>query len=239
MIYLLYGTDTVKARNKLHTVLNSLLAKRPEATLLHIDNENFELSQLDELVHGQGLFEKRMVVVLDNIFQSSEAKEKVTDNLKEIADSDNIFILLEEKVDSALLRKLEKKSEKIQEFEMKGVLRKKRFDIFMLSDALGRRDRKKLWAFYHKAKLSNISDEEIHGILFWQIKSMLIAGSSQDAKDAGLNPYVFKKSKSFLKNYSREELQKLSSSLISLYHDARRGIHELDVGLELFLLKSI
>ena len=88
-----------------------------------------------------------------------------------------------------------------------------------------RRDKKQLWILYTQAKREGISDEEIHGILFWQVKAMLLAARSKDAGAAGLNPFVYSKSKGFLKNFEEKEVENISSSLVTLYHDSRRGKH--------------
>jgi len=65
---------------------------------------------------------------------------------------------------------------------------------------------------------------------------MLLAHTSSTADEAGLNPFVYQKAKQGTRKYSPEELKQLSSSLVSLYHDARRGKHGLDEALERFVL---
>tara|TARA_Y100000310_G_scaffold122869_2_gene121624 strand:+ start:17506 stop:18222 length:717 start_codon:yes stop_codon:yes gene_type:complete len=236
MIYLLYGTDTVNARKKLRALLDSLFAKKKDASLIRVDCENFDSSRLVELIHGQGLFEQKQIVVLDSVLEDKEVKDAVLSELKSIADSKNIFVFVEGVIDKKTLSKFEKKAEKVQEFVAKDTVVKKKFDIFSLTSALGQRDRRKLWVLYQKARMHDVSSEEIHGILFWQIKSMLLACSSKDTQTSGLNPFVFKKSSSFLKNYSKQEIENLSSKLVTLYHDARRGIYEFDIALERFIL---
>jgi len=111
------------------------------------------------------------------------------------------------------------------------------FNIFSLGDALGKRDRKNLWILYEKAIASGISPEEIHGTLFWQVKSMILSKSAKDAEEAVLKPYVFKKSNSYAKNFTSEELFAISSKLVDIYHEARRGVHDFGIALELFILQ--
>ncbi len=236
MIYLLYGTDTIKSRKKLHTLLDSLFLKKPDASFVRASAENFDESRIDEFVGGQGLFENKYIIVFDNLFEDKETKNAILKKLKEISKSQNIFIFLEEKLNKTELNRFEKYAEKIQKIDIEGQTQKKKFDIFSLTDAFGRRDKKGLWVLYQKAKLNNVSDEEVHGILFWQVKSMILSLNAKDAKESGLNPFVFRKSLGFLKNYSESELKKISSTLVSLYHDTRRGIHEMDTALERFIL---
>lgn len=238
MIYLLHGTDTIKSRKKMSILLDGMFAKKPNASFVRIDTENFNESRIEEFVGSQGLFENKYIIVFDNLFVDKDVKEILLKNIKEISESQNIFIFLEEKLNKTELSKFEKYAEKIQSFELRSLASKlKKFNMFSLTDALGRRDRKQLWVLYQKAKLNNISDEEIHGILFWQVKTMLLVSSALSAESAGLNEFVFRKSLGFLKNYKEKELKKLSFSLMTLYHDTRRGIHDIDNALERFVLE--
>ncbi len=237
MIYLLYGSDVEKSRNKLHDLVQTLLKKKPDASHLKITDENFDEAQLDEHISSSGLFASKSIIEVDNVFRNKDAKEVILKRIKDIAESDNIFVFLEGELNKTETAKFDKNAEKIQAFELKEeVEEKKDFNIFSLTDALGRRDRKQLWVLYTKAKQKGIADEEIHGILFWQIKAMLLALQTKTAQEAGLNPFVFSKSLGFSKNYSEPELKKISSDLISIYHNARRGIHDFDVALEKFVL---
>ncbi len=239
MIYLLHGNDIQTSRKKLHILLDGLFKKRPDAEYFHITPLNYSEFSVKELVSSQGLFEQKYIVVLDNLFEDkvkeNNNREELVKYLKEMQDAKHVFIFLEGKLDKKTLTKFEKNAEKVQECSVVEI-KKERFNTFSLTDALGKRDKKQLWTLYQKAKFEHIADEEIHGILFWQVKSMLLASVSDSAKEAGLNPFVFNKSKSFLKNYSEGEVGKLSKKLISLSHDARRGIHEFDVALERFIL---
>jgi len=239
MIYLLYGNDTHTSRKKLHTLLDGLSKKRPDAEYFHINSENILEFSVNELISSQGLFEQKYIVVLDNLFddkaKENNRKDELLKSLKEMQGAEHIFIFLEGKLDKKTITRFEKYAEKIHEFSIEEN-KNERFNTFSLTDALGKRDKKSLWTLYQKAKAENIANEEIHGILFWQVKSMLLTLGSSNAKEAGLNPFVFSKSKGFLRNYSNKEVQGLSQRLITLSHDARRGIHEFDVALERFIL---
>ena len=237
MIYLLHGEDRVMAREKMHTLVDSLRAKKPDASLFKMDGEHFSGAQLEEFILGAGLFEQKYIVVLDNLFEKKEAKEDVMKKVKDIGVSENIFIILESKLDKKTTTKIEKSAEKVQEFAKEAKTKKKdEFNIFSLTDAIGRRDRKKAWVLFQQAVLGGVAVENIHGTIFWGVKSMLLASEAKTAKEAGLNPFVFSKSISFAKNFGDGELENISSRLVSIYHDARRGGTELSVSLETFIL---
>ena len=237
MLYLLYGTDTGKARKKLNSLINTLLSKKKDAMLLRINSENFSPRDVIDLAHTQGLFESKSIIVFDSIFENTTDKEILLDNLESLHTSPNVFIVLEGKLDKKSVTKISKYTEKVQEFDApKKGNKKAEFNIFELGDALGERNRKKLWVVYQTGKLHNISDEEMHGILFWGNKNMLLAKCAKSATEAGLSPFVYRKAKSFEKNFTNEELRDISGTLLEIYHDARRGIKPFDVSLEQFVL---
>src|SRR3954468_14131506 len=95
MMYVLYGTDMDKARAKLHDLVTSLLKKKPDASHIRLTDENFSEAALEEYVGGMGLFSAKTIVELDNTFRNKEAKEIVLDRVKDIAQSENIFVVLE------------------------------------------------------------------------------------------------------------------------------------------------
>lgn len=236
MIYFLYGTDFDKAHKKFEGLIEALQKKKPDASLLRFNEDNFEIERIAELTQGQGLFENKFIVALSHVCRNDEGKECIVANIKDIASSENIFVVLEEKVDAKTKKKFETHSEKVQEFEKKEVKERATFNRFAIADALGNRSRKDLWFRYQEALSENVAPEEIHGILFWQVKSMLSAKDAGSPEEAGLKPFPFKKAKSFSRNFTDKELCKLSEDLVGVYHTARRGIDDFDIALEKFVL---
>lgn len=239
MIYLLYGSDTDKARTKLHELVATLIKKKPDASHERLNDETFAADRLEELMGGMGLFSSKAIIEMQHVFRNKDAKETVLERIKDIGTSENIFVFLEAELTKSDLAKFEKNAQKVQVFELKttGEIKKEAFKIFSLTDAFGRRDRKQLWVLYIKAKMNEVAAEEIHGILFWQVKAMLQTAQATSAKDAGLNPFVYQKSQGFLRNYSEAEVKAISSRLVSIYHQARRGIQDFDNALEKFILE--
>jgi len=239
MIYFLYGSDTDKAKKKLNELVESLVKKKPNASSFKYDWETFLPDLLPELIGGQGLFEHRYIVILDRVLENPEHKDVIIDMLEGMHDSENIFIIYEKQLDKTTLGKFEKNSEKVQKFELVEEIdvKKHAFNIFALTDALGKKDKRALWVLYQKALMNEVSFEEIHGILLWQVKAMLLAQSSKSATESGLKPFVFGKSQTYAKNFPGESLHNLSGGLVSLYHDVRRGIGEPELALEKFILE--
>ncbi len=217
MIYLLYGLDTDKARSKANELIAALQKKKPDAAFFKLTDENVDAAVLDEYIGGQGLFSNKYIVFLDNVFKNREAKENVIKKIKEIGASENIFIILEQKIDKASFGKIEKATEKTQLFDKEEDRnRAEELNIFALADALSARNRLQLWLVYLETVKRNIAPEEVSGILFWKVKDMITK------KNFG--------------RYSPEELQQLSSRLVSIYHDAHRGVHDFGITLEKFTL---
>ncbi len=237
MLYVLHGDDNLKLREKYQGMLAAILLKKPELTVIAVKQEDILLGGLDEFVSIQGLFEKQYVVLVDNLFKEGGVKELLLEKLEEFESSKNIFIVIEIIFDKEELTLLGKVTKRIQEFSVGKLPAKESFNTFALTDALGRRDRGGLWVLYQRAGRAGIVAEVLLPLLFWQVKSMLLVRETKAGESTGLKPFVEGKTKGFLKNYSQEELKVLSSGLIMVYHNARRGIEEFDVGLERLILK--
>lgn len=247
MFYFLYGNDFKKARANLKKIVSSLRTKKPDAEYFVLSGEDWDNSKFEELLVSQGLFEKKYIVSLDTVFGNADAKDFILSKLDAMKAVESIFVWFEPKVDKATLSKIEKRAEKIQEYELSDGGGKKfvfdnggfapgDFNMFALTDALGNRDRKGLWVLYCKALEVGASLEEIHGLLFWQVKSMLLTLSAKSAEDAGMKAYPFSKSKNFAKNYKNEELVRMSGELVQMFHDAHNGLVDFDVALEKWVM---
>ncbi len=236
MIYLIYGNKHNEVRAKVRSIEGAQITKRPDALSFRVTEENWKDTNLDELLGGQGLFVQKYIVIFDHLLRTDETSDALFERLKDFQNSEHIFIFSESELTKEILKKFEKKAEKIQEISSVKEKKEEKFNIFSLTDALGRKDKKELWTLYQKALLSGVSAEEIHPILFWQIKAMLGAVSAGTPAEANLNPFVYKKAQGFARNFSQGELQKISSNLVDIYHHARRGIVEFDIALERLML---
>ena len=235
MLYFIYGSDTIASFEKAKTLLDSMQKKRPNAALFKLNTENWNNATLQELVEGQGLFDNKYIVMISRVLEQKEISGVVLEMLEEIKESPHVFIWVEEDVDAKTLKQVEKHAEKVQECVAREKSGKPVFNIFALTDALGNRDKKKLWILYQEA-LEQSAPEEIHGTLMWQMKSMMLALKAKTPADSGLKPFVYTKSKRFAANFEPAELQSLSFSLATLPAEIRRGNGEFDLELEKFIL---
>lgn len=227
--------DVHKGVAKAQHMVNVLVAKQPHAGRFKLDNEHWSEAEFQELLGGQGLFSERYIIELRHMFDDPSLEAVVMDMLPEIAASPNVFIWFEAEVTQAQLKKIEKHAAKVQEFTAPAEKQKSEYNLFALADALGERDKKRLWVGYIDA-LEHAAPEEIHGVLFWQVKSMVLAHKAKDADDAGMKAFPFGKAKRFAKHFSIDELLRLSKALLAVSHDARRGKHDFAIALERLLL---
>ena len=236
MIYVIYGTDIEKAREKSHALFEALKNKKPDASAGTLTSEQVTLDKLEELTQSQGLFENKQIVFMDRTLENKDVREIILEKIDAIAESPNIFIFFEGKLTKEVLKKLEKKAEKVTEYILDTETPKESSNFFALADALGSRDKKKLWTLYRDAIDHDAVPEEIHGILFWQAKSLALASKTSSASESGLNPFVYGKAKRFLSNWKVDEIDMMLSNLVHMYHKAHRGEVDFEIELEKFTL---
>jgi len=252
MIYLFYGTDKIKAGQMARKTVEAAKKKHAEANFFKLEAENFSADKIEELIANQGLFYSANIVLADNLCEGKEVSEILIKKLKEIKASPNFFVFVEGKLNKKELDAFKKYADKVEEFvKPESKLNKKealaargeKIDFFEFTDALGAKDKKSLWTLYQDALALGVASEEVHGILFWQVKAMLSALKSKDAGEASLNPYVFNKARSYAKNYgstgqaSEAKLKEMSTKLFNMYHRAHRGETDFAVALEKFILE--
>jgi len=238
MFYFFYGEDYKKARDEFHKTLDGFFSGNENTHFSKITADNFNEPYVEELIFGRGLFEDKSVVVIDGVFENKDVKEAILKKVKDIKNSENIFVWIEGGVDKTTIKKIEKNAEKITGFEQKQDRTKKQtFNMFRITDSFGERNKKSTWILFQKALLSGASPEEIHGIIFWQVKSMLLASDSNlSMKDTKLNPFVYKKASMYSKNFNSKELKNLSHSLVQINYDSRMGVQDFEIALERFIL---
>lgn len=235
MIYIIYGTDQEKAGDRFRQYLNKFKAKNPEAIVHRLDSENFDLDLFRNYAHGQDLFGKNYLIACTGLLSDENYFSQLEDGLEDVKNSPNICLFYEYELKKPIVKKLAKQAEKIEEFKLADIKAKADYNIFDLTDALGSRDRKKLWVELQKASIKGVSEEDIFWKLDDHIKKMIIVKTS-NPKDLNYHPFYLKKLTAQAGKYSTQELKDLSQNLAELYSQVRLGRKELDLGLEAFCL---
>ena len=182
-----------------------------------------------------GLGSAEQTIFCDHVFENAEAKDFFEKYCEDVVVSPNQCVLAEKTLTVGILAKLKKAGAKIVDIKTE---RKdeRAFNTFALGDALGMKDKKNLWILFAQARELGLEGEEICGVLFWQIKNILLAGTTKTFTEAGVSEYPYKKAKQFLKVWKEVELQNILLKLTAMYHDAHRGKGNLMNGLELLVL---
>lgn len=237
MIYLFYGDNADKARAKWRKVAESFTTKYPEGAIFRFDPEHWDQAQFEELLHGSDLFGDKRLVITDRLLENKEALAFFEANLKTIAEASPVLAMLEHKVVVPLLRKIEKAGGKIEESVSKEAKVESEFNIFALTEALGNRDRRRLWILMQQALFAGVAAEEIFWKLVWQTKMILVVAKAKGRELKTVKPFVAGKSLRFAKNYSERELEALSGNLVALWHESKQeNPIDFEVGLERLIL---
>lgn len=232
MLYVFFGTDTTVVRQEALAYANDLASEGTD--VIKITETDYREGLIIEFAQGTGLFGTTEVIVLDTPSENELFEEEMFGSFDSMAASQNHFVLIAGTLNAAQKKKLKKHADKVQEITLD---KKDRFNVFKLTDALLRRDKKTLWLLLTTAWKEGIPNEEIIGILFWQIKMLRLASKVENAEASGQKPFVYQKAKQALRNFKDNEIDELSRSLLSLYHDGHLGRVDLSTGLERWVLR--
>lgn len=209
MIYILSGNDTKKKNaylKKLYKGVQPIFVPEVSATK----------EMLFDYAMSRSLFGESSVIVFENILK----KEYITlssEDFLMLKDSKTTLVFTEEKLLASEVKKY-KKYATIEDFNIQSVKQAPKMNVFSIAEAFSRRDKIGTWVLYREAVSLGISPEEISGIIFWKIKTMLLTGT---------------------KFFSMDELKNQSSELVSIYHKAHRGEFDFIIGLEQFILSTL
>lgn len=210
MLYFFYGTDAGAARAKARARLADLQKECPNAGLFRMEADSWDPARFGDLLVGQGLFGEKSIIHLVGLFENEEAEEEVVRRAEEVSASPNLFVAAEGEVGAETLRAIKKHAGETTECKKE---KAKPFNPFGLADALAKRDKKNLWMLYRRAIMEGLAPENINGVLFWKVKSLLTASYPS-------------------RYWKTEELKNLSHRLVALYHDSHRGRHDFEIALE-------
>lgn len=240
MLGLIYGTDAsarVKARDQFVQMLQK---KYSDLNLSTINALEHSSGAIRSLIQASDLFGAHRLVVIHNLSLHEEAETLLNDLPKEASVIKSTTVLsIEEKLTKPVLKKYEKYADSIIICDPKKEPLRDERNPFALSDAVLARDRKKVWQLYREAIDTGAREEEIAGMLFWALKTILLAAKESSAQAAGLHPFVYGKSKRALSKWSEQDVVKSLSSLVATIHDARSQSRDSEVALEQFILSNI
>lgn len=206
MFFFYSGTDTEKIRAAVQQKLRTVKGSVVRVTDAHT-TEDFKAA-----FQGKGMFGETQVVVFEHVLQHADMNVLLLDSLEVLKNSDDVFIVVEEKVDAATRKRIEKYAEESDRYDAK----KNAADntAFDMANALQRGDKKNLWVSYMRELGKGSSPEMLHGILFWAAKQSAMKANGPVKKKA----------------------EDLIIALVELPHEARRRGVDMEYALERFVL---
>ncbi len=117
------------------------------------------------------------------------------------------------------------------------------YKIFDLTDAIAQKNINKAIMVLHAFKKSGEDDYRIFNLIVHQIRTMLVINDfskkmtgDQMAKEAGIHPFVVKKTMANLRNFPKSELIKMYSRLEEIDWKSKNGIADIAIMTELLIV---
>ena len=218
MLYLFRGSDVEKVRAKAFEWVAKARAKEPNLAYVRLAHEELSASALEDAALSGGLFVKRLLVLLDDPFQKTEAEEETENALEEhldlLADSDNAIVILAPKLSAAKAKKIAAKAKMEYKYDAPAREDTRGFNANLVS-ALAARSREKLWLEVVRALRAGDAPEMLHGLLHWKARDLMDRGG---------------------RAWKPSEVRQLSMNLIDLLQTSRRKGLDLSESLERFAL---
>ncbi|MCF7816185.1 MAG: hypothetical protein K9M10_04250 [Candidatus Pacebacteria bacterium] len=231
MLYVYFGNDVTGVRQKALAFINKL--DESGSSVTHITSDLYHEGILSDCAQGESLFGEQQIVLIDTPSDEVTVFDSVFSQLELLGTSKNHFVLIEGVLNAAHKKKVQAHATTNEELTAE---KKERFNAFLLTDALINRDKKSLWFLLAKAKEEGLTNEEIIGVLFWQVKILRLASLTKSAEEAGQKQFVYNKAKRALGNFKKGEIDEISRTLLSIYHDDHLGKRDAGLKLEQWVL---
>lgn len=186
---------------------------------------------------ARGLFASKTTLILDRPLDDTDGKILITGHSKELGEAEALVVVIEHAIPAPIL-KLVSKVGTVEQFDVPMKRVEPAPSAFALADAFALGDRKNSWIRYRELIGSGTSAEEIHGILSWQVRAMVVASKAHTPEEAGLKPFVYSKAKKAGARLGVEGCEEVSRRLMHMVHQSRMGGGNLGDLLEAFLLKK-
>jgi hypothetical protein len=241
MLYFIHGTDFKKRELSKKEIKSSLKEKLINYNSLlkveEISKENLFL--IKNYFKSNSLFGEKLLIQIEDILSREDTREFLYENIKNMIDSENIFILNESLAPAPSILKIENilKKEKFSKniFNCKEEKVKKDIEPFYLCDLIEKRDKRGAWREFQKIYLE-WEDEEaqaLHGAIWWKWK-MIWSAYLDSNKSNHFRVYKLREKEI---KYTKQELEKFGSKLSTMAMKANNGEVNLMRSLEKFILE--
>lgn len=224
MLYFILGQDGSK---HIENIITDFKSKNTSGMIFTFDEDNFNDDSLKELINSQNIFNDYSLIILRGL------TDRLVDSFNEMKKNENWFVVWE--LEYKDVDKISDQFDKVIIFNTNKNT-KDLFNVFSLQDAVGERDRKKLWLLYHQALGSGLEAEEIFWHINKPIRNILLLSLIDKKEKTDLHPFVIKKTNEFKNNFSIEDLKELLINMTKIHIDSRLGKIQLETSLEKFIL---
>jgi len=229
MLHLYYGSDGITVRKKALEV-----AQDKDYPVVRFEAETYVSGALQDISSSLSLFGDITTYIIDTPLSNPIMWEELLAVAHHLHDSKQLYIVVDGVLSASLLKKI---SPYLDEVASYAKSKETNFNIFLIAEALAMREKKTLWILFTEALRQSISAEELIGILWWQLKSLRVAAVTMSAHEAGMKEYSYNKAKRALKQFTEGELEQLTKSLLSVYHQGHSGEKDIWIGLEEWVLR--
>jgi len=230
MLVVFSGNNTVETRAQARAYI--LQEEEAGKSVRTIESDVYQAGELFAAAQGASLFGGVECIVLDTLSENDDASAELLDVLPLLASSPHTFVVIEKKLSADDVKVFSEHADKLTQTKEDAA---QRFNAFALADALASKDKKALWMLLLRAQSEGLTPEEIIGTLFWQLKSLRLAKITKTAAEADMKDFPYNKAKRAAAKFTTEELQKLTDSLLIVYHKGHLG-SDIDLTLEKWVL---
>ncbi len=230
MLHVFYGNDTLAVRDAALTfVADAALTTRIE----RIDCSTVSPHIIADMAGSMSLFGEATTYVLDTPRDYGDWYEALGDAAAALIASTNTIVIIE----GAFLVADKKLFSGAELHESTKSATERQLDVFALANQLLTKDKKSLWLTLVSLRQQGVSAEELIGILWWQLKSLRLATITASAAEADMKPFPYDKAKRALRLFTKEDIERLSTTLLAVYHDGHGGVRDIETGLEEWVLQ--
>lgn len=225
MIYLLYGSDTRRSREKLNEIIAEYHGKYGDLNVHKFDAEEDGEGEIKNALEASSLFSQKKLVVIRGLSKvpEKEAIFKTFEHLK-----DTIVVLWERELSKEEFAQILPYAVKVQEFKEALVRPIDDKAIFRLGDTFftsPREGLRTLLGMLHEGR----DDFNIFSYLANHARTLITvkhySGSGKDVPPShGIHPYVIKKAAALVRGLSQEKLAASIRQFFAEDHKIKTGI---------------
>ena len=240
MLIVFYGKDTDEARRMHGKRLAELSVSSGNVPVEKMSGDEWNEAVFFDSVCCKSFFHPIRILSGRSLFENEDAKECIIANKKEIAEAENIVVLLEGSVRAADYAALVEAGaecivcdgkDAFSNQKKSGGARAVSYNIFAFTNAIIARDRRLAWRLFHEGVSAGITPDELYFKISWAIRMMRLARSGYAGGVHG-SPYTLRGAKRSERCYTNKELTELSEEFLLLYENKTTGGMEFSLALE-------